>query len=282
MAVAIGQITLVDVLDGEQGLPGVPGAQGPAGIPGYLGLIVSGSTLTLKGYDADGILQASVGYIYIDGYRYAVPEYSLTLSNAGQGYILFNPSWDTPVRFAKMIVDTSTIVYKDYNTLAVIGYSAYVIGQFQREQSIYNYKITNPQSSKNFEKANFMEILSTSDVVSTDINNWASALGVTQVFQKIAVLEALVGSLIAGKIRVGGGNEEAGFLFKAEVVDGQGMIAAYYNGEEVFSIDGNTGAVKMAGTGKFLGLIDSEPFLTQGVCKWRHYTFFTKQYFMVY
>ena len=177
MAVAIGQITLVDVLDGEQGLPGVPGAQGPAGTPGYLGLIVSGSTLTLKGYDADGILQASVGYIYIDGNRFAVPEYTLTLTNGGQGYVLFNPSWEAPVRFAKMIVDDSNIVYKDYNTLAVLGYSAYVIGQFYKDQSIYDYKIINAQSTKNFEKSSFMEILSNSDVVSAEINSWASALG---------------------------------------------------------------------------------------------------------
>ena len=198
MAIAIGQITIIDVLDGVQGPTGPTGPQGPAGTPGFLGLIVFGSTLTLKGYDANGILQASVGYIYIDGNRYPVPEYSLALTGSGQGYILFNPNWTAPVRFAKMIVDDSNIVYKDYNTLAILDSNSYVIGRFKRDSTIYDAEILNPQTTQLFQISKFMEILNSGDV--SDIDVWAGALNITQVFESIAVLKAFVDKLTVNSV----------------------------------------------------------------------------------
>ena len=195
---------------GEQGDTGPQGPQGPAGTPGFLGLIVSGSTLSLKGYDANGVLQATVGYIYIDGNRYAVPEYSLTLTGTGQGYILFNSSWTTPVRYAKMTAPTSVVQYKDYNTLAVLDSSAYVIGKFYRDEVINSAQILHPQTTEQFQKSQFMEILSSGDV--NDINVWASALGITQVFESIAVLRAFINQLFVNEIELAGnGSIFAGF-----------------------------------------------------------------------
>ncbi len=233
MAIAIGQITLVDVLDGEQGLPGVPGAQGPAGTPGFLGLIVSGSTLSLKGYDADGILQASIGYIYIDGSRYAVPEYSLTLTNSGQGYILFNPNWIASVRFAKMFVDDSNIVYKDYNTFAILDSNAYIIGRFNRDSIIYNAEVLNPQTTQSFQISKFMEILNSGDV--NDINRWAAALGITQVFESIAVLKAFVDKLTVNRVESPDYEEDSsgiptdGYLLDSVTKMMKAVNAVFYN-----------------------------------------------------
>ena len=291
MAVAIGQITITDVLDGEQGPQGVQGPQGnqgpqgpqgeqgqtgatgpqgpqgdtgpqgPPGTPGHLGLIVSGSTLTLKGYDADGILQASVGYIYVDGQRYAVPEHTETfVSGGGQGYIIYYPSSET-VQFVKMQPNGNVISYYEYEDGALTGSSGYIIGRFYRDQVIYHAEIVPAQSTATYQQSHFMEILAGDDA--SAIATWSQALGVTQVFERIAVLEAFVNKLVANQLRVGGGSETAGFLFKAEVVDGKAVISAYYNGNRVFHIDGNTGAVEMAGTGKFLGLIESEPLETK-------------------
>ncbi len=243
---------------GAQGPQGIQGIQGPPGTPGYIGLIVSGSTLSLKGYDADGILQASVGYIYVDGQRYTVPEHTETLTNSGQGYILFDGS---TVHFAKMIPDGNAVVYKDFNTLTLIGSSGFIIGKFYRDQTVYNQEILSAQPTATFQQSHFMDILAGDNT--TEIGVWCQALQVTQFFERIAVLEAFVNKLIANQIRVGGGSETSGFLFKAEYVDGTAVISAYFNGERVFHIDGNTGAVEMAGTGKFLGLIESEPLETK-------------------
>jgi hypothetical protein len=235
MAIAIGQITIIDVLDGVQGPTGPTGPQGPAGTPGFLGLIVSGSTLTLKGYDANGILQASVGYIYIDGNRYTVPQYSLTLTGTGQGYVLFNPNWTARVRFVKMIPDNSGIIYKDYNSLAVLDSSAYVIGQFQRDQVVYGTQILNPQSTEQFHTSHFMEILNSGDI--DDINVWASALGVTQVFERIAAIEAFFNKLFTNEITMSGDG-----IIKSDIYEETNLIPT--KGYKLIGLEGIIKAFK--------------------------------------
>ena len=109
---------------------GETGEVGPPGTPGYLGLIVQGTTLTLKGYSPQGELDAPMGYIYIDEQRMSVPEYSHTLTGSGQGYILFDPSSPTPVSYTCMTPTANGIVFKEYNSPhAIINYP-YILGQF--------------------------------------------------------------------------------------------------------------------------------------------------------
>ena len=184
---------------GPQGEAGPQGETGPAGTPGLLGLIVNENTLTLKGYDANGILQASVGYLYVDGQRYTVPEHSESLSGTGQGYILYNPSWDIPVRFAKMEAQSSAVQYQDYNTLYTLNSSAYVIGQFYCNQIISSAQIINPQTIDDFQKSHFMEILADGDIA--DINTWAQALGINHVFENFAALNAFIDNLIVHRVK---------------------------------------------------------------------------------
>ena len=182
---------------GPQGPQGETGPQGPPGTPGHLGLIVSGSTLTLKGYDADGILQASVGYIYVDGYRYAVPEHTETLTESGQGYILYYPFSET-VQFVKMQPNGNVISYYDYEEGTLTGSSGYIIGKFYRDQVIYNAEIILAQSTATYQQSHFMEILAGDDA--SAIATWSQALGVSQVFERIAVLEAFFNSVFANDI----------------------------------------------------------------------------------
>ena len=198
MAVAIGQITITDVLDGEQGPQGPQGDQGPPGTPGLLGLIVSGSTLTLKGYDADGILQASVGYIYVNGQRYSVPEHTETfVSGGGQGYIIYYPSSET-VQFVKMQPNGNVISYYEYEDGSLTGSSGFIIGKFYRDQMIYNAEIVPAQSTAMYQQSHFMKILSGDDA--SAIETWSQALGVTQTFERIAVLEAFFNAVFANDI----------------------------------------------------------------------------------
>ncbi len=202
MALAKGQITIIDMLDGEAGDPG------PAGTPGYLGLLVSGTTLSLKGYDADGILQAIEGYIYIDGQRIPIPQYSQDLSgNYGRGYIIFDVPANT-IRFVKLI-PTETVVFKDYSNPGTVVSGTYVIGQFDKSGStIYDTKIlTPPQTKDSFIISNFMEIMRAEDWSS--FATWSQAMGITQMWQSIAVLEAFVNNLTANKVKSPNYTEDA-------------------------------------------------------------------------
>jgi len=186
---------------GPQGPQGETGPQGPPGTPGHLGLIVSGSTLTLKGYDADGILQASVGYIYVDGYRYAVPEHNEILSNEveGRGYIIFDAGVNQ-VRFVKLVATGSSVVFKDYNTPVSTVSGDFVLGQFDKtDSSIYNSEIFSPRKKDSFIISNFMEIISRGDW--NTFSQWSDSIGITQIWQSIATLEAFIDKLTANKVK---------------------------------------------------------------------------------
>ena len=186
---------------------GETGTAGPSGTPGYLGLLVNGTTLSLKGYTSGGQLEAPEGYIYIDGVnKLTVPQFSLTLTGSGQGYILFDPASSTPVRYAFMTPTANGIVFKEYNTpYAVVSYP-YIIGQFYKEgTSITHAKITSPQTVQDFIISHFMEILNTADTANYTVDTWASALGINTVFDKIAVLTAFIDKIFANTIEISAG-----------------------------------------------------------------------------
>lgn len=120
---------------GTIGPQGPTGPQGPAGTPGHLGLYAVATTLYLKGYDADGILQAGVGYIYPGwGNRIAVPAYSQVLTGSGQGYVLFDDAWTQKVRLARMVPQSGSIAWHDYNSDASLApdvtSTTFVVGMF--------------------------------------------------------------------------------------------------------------------------------------------------------
>ena len=180
-------------------LSGVQGEQGPAGTPGFLGLYADGETLHLKGYGADGVLDQSVGYIYVGGERIAVPATSLALTGEGTGYILFNNTWTNKVVFAKIEPQGANVLWRDYNDPSAIPYSTtntFIIGRFFKDvDGISELVIPEPVSPEAFTKSHFMEIMASRDWGS--FNVWAEALGVVQTFRSLAVWDLFVDSLTA-------------------------------------------------------------------------------------
>lgn len=177
-------------------LSGVQGEQGPMGNPGQLGLYADGTTLYLKGFADDGTLTAENGNIYGDGQRLVVPAYSQNLTADGQGYVVFDGE---VVQFAKLVADGASKRWIPYNGGDSIGEGFWVIGTFTKNgSSIYNLQIVFPERSQQFERSHFMDILAFGDI--QNINVWAQANGIDQVFQRIAVLEAFIQKVFANKI----------------------------------------------------------------------------------
>jgi len=261
--------TPVSADPGATGPVGEPGATGPAGNPGMLGLWSSGDYLYLDGFKDDGEIGNGFGYAYINGIRQSIVAHNDELSSTGMGYVIYNPSWSPTVQFVKIIPDSGVVAWKDYNTSS-ITYSktgTHVLGKFNRSstEGIKDMTIINPIMVASFEVTNFMGIMADSNA-SGDFDSfatWADAMGVSQIFESLAVWGLFANLIEANKLRVGGGTEENGFLFKAEMVNGQAIIEAWYDGEKVFGIDGNTGAVEISGTGKFGGEIESDPLTTK-------------------
>jgi hypothetical protein len=246
---------------GETGDQGPIGPQGEPGTPGYLGLkVTNGNTLTLMGFDKNGELTSNVGYLYIGDTRFEIQSFSQTITTDGKGYVIFD---GMNINFVKILVDDNSSNWVEFNNSNnLISSNFWIIGSFNILNGIIiNKEIFNPQKKEEFELNQFMNILASNNI--ENINVWAENNGISTLFEKIAVLEAFVNKLVANQIRVGGGSENLGFLFKAEMVNNQAVIAAYYNGQKTFEIDGNTGAVEIKGTGTFGGLIDSEPLSTQ-------------------
>lgn len=176
-------------ITGAIGQPGAPGEAGPAGPagppgnPGQLGIYAEGTTLHVKGYAEDGTLSASQGYIHKGMARITVGAYAETLGNAGQGYVIWNGS---SVRFAKMAPNGSTLEWKDYETSAPIAEPVYILGRFRKEGSVvFDIHAMEPVDPRVFAKAHFMDVLANEGW--QDIQAWADALGVTQVFENLAV-----------------------------------------------------------------------------------------------
>jgi hypothetical protein len=237
-------------------LSGVQGEQGPMGNPGQLGLYAEGTTLYLKGFADDGTLTAENGNIYGDGQRLVVPAYSQTLTADGQGYVIFDGS---TVQFAKLIADGASKRWIPYNGGDSIGEGFWVIGSFTKDgSSIYNLQITYPEKSQQFERSHFMDILASGDIL--NINKWAQANGIDQVFEKIAILEAFIDSLVANEAFIknlvaqnmkagpGTGLASSGFRFRAQtdsVGDGSDVAVfdIFKDDKQLFKVDVATGKI---------------------------------------
>ncbi len=168
---------------GAKGDTGAQGPQGPPGNPGQLGIHADGTTLHVKGYAEDGTLSASQGYIHVGIARITVPAYAETLRNAGQGYVVWTGS---SVRFARMAPNGSALEWKDYESSAPIGEPEYILGRFRKEGSVLiDVHAMQPVDPRVFAKARFMDVLANEGW--QDIQAWAQALGVTQVFESLAV-----------------------------------------------------------------------------------------------
>jgi hypothetical protein len=170
----------------------VTGPPGVNGNPGQLGIYAEGSTLIVKGFAEDGTLTASQGYIYVGDSRITVPAYSQQLTGEGQGYVV----WDgTSVQFAKMQLQSSSIKWLLYNGSTEI-YPSIIIGKFEKVGSdIFSEIIFEPLSVDQYNKSHFMEILSEHDW--TELEAWADALGIQQVFRSIAAWQIFTDELIA-------------------------------------------------------------------------------------
>jgi len=200
-----------------KGDEGPQGPQGPPGNPGELGIYADGTTLHVKGFAEDGTLTAPYGYLYVDGARQQVNAYSEALTNSGQGYVLYDGS---TIHFAKLVADTASSRWVSYNTLVEYSASMWVIGSFMKTgDTITDIEVLAPERMDVFELRHFMEILHTGDI--NDINVWAQANGVGTVFEKIAVLEAFVDSLVANEAFIEN-------LFAEDIALG-GQIRANYN-----------------------------------------------------
>jgi hypothetical protein len=170
----------------------VTGPPGVNGNPGQLGIYADGDTLIVKGFAEDGTLTASQGYIYVGDSRITVPAYSQQLTGEGQGYVV----WDgTSVQFTKMQLQSSSIKWLFYNGDTEF-YPSLIIGKFEKDGSdIFNEIILEPLSVDQYNKSHFMEILAEHDW--NELESWADALGVQQVFRSIAAWQIFTDELIA-------------------------------------------------------------------------------------
>ncbi|ADY13701.1 hypothetical protein [Sphaerochaeta globosa] len=183
---------------GDPGEIGPQGPQGPMGNPGQLGLYADGTTLYLKGFADDGTLTANTGYIYAEGIRHTVPAYSEVLTADGKGYAIFD---GVAAQFAKLIADGTSKRWEPYNGGEALTSDFFVLGSFMKNgDSIYDIQYVMPERSENFERSHFMDILATGDI--KNINVWAQANKIDQVFQRVAVLEAFINKVFANKIEM--------------------------------------------------------------------------------
>jgi hypothetical protein len=195
-----------------KGDTGEQGPQGPPGNPGELGIYADGTTLHVKGFAEDGTLTAPFAYLYAEGARHQVNAYSETLTNDGQGYVLFDGS---SIHFAKLTANGESKKWVSYNTLEEYSTSMFVIGSFVKNNGIISdIEVLPPQRMDQFEIRHFMEILKSGDI--QDINVWALANGIGTVFERIATLEAFVKKLFANQIEIMSG----GSLYSRYTSDG--------------------------------------------------------------
>jgi hypothetical protein len=254
-------------ITGAIGQPGAPGEAGPAGPagppgnPGQLGIHAEGTTLYVKGYAEDGTLSASQGYIHVGLDRITVPAYSETLADGGQGYVVWTGS---SVKYAKMVPNGSTLEWKDYETLALIGTPEYVLGRFQKEgTAIFDIQVMSPISPAMFTKEHFMQVLATEGW--EDMGTWAQALGVAQVFESLAVWDFFANRIKTNNLEVS--KIVGGQLFKL-VLSNNGdeaypIMQAWKGNTLVFEINSAEGSVYIKGGGQFEGTIDHEALLTE-------------------
>lgn len=225
---------------GETGEQGATGPQGPAGTPGFLGVNVSGTTIQVRGFDANGAFTAPTGKIYYRGFCCDVLANSYAPSPTGEGWILVDtttPSSCT-VEFRKLQPQSSggngaVMQWVDYNTGTVPSsfLNRCVIGKFSRSAGgVVTAELVDIQSTSELLNNRFMQILATAET-STEVtlNTWAKAMGCEKVFDRVAMLEAFVNKLFANKIELLGSmfsfgyskgdidkTDKRGFYFDAE------------------------------------------------------------------
>ena len=186
---------------GSKGDKGDQGPQGPPGTPGYLGVVRSGNQIIVKGFAADGSFTASVGYMYISGIRFSVPESTVTINE--DGYILLSLNYGNnqgtlnfayPIphhEFESQMKWVSCVNGSDIS----LSQNLFVIGHFKNsEEIIYD----TPKGLSDTIRGDFLSLLdegaSTSDAA---LNSWAKAMGVERVFGKVAALEFFANEVFA-------------------------------------------------------------------------------------
>ena len=214
----------------------VTGPPGVNGNPGQLGIYADGDTLIVKGFAEDGTLTANHGYIYVGDSRITVTAYSQQLTGEGQGYVV----WDgTSVQFAKMQPQQGYVEWLPYNGGTAFS-PAYILGKFKKNETLILeeslFTVTSPLV---FIKKHFMEVLNDisegldidtqSDV--TQINLWASALGIEQALKSLAVINAFVHRLMVNYVESLDYQEDSTGPTNGFKLDGPNNIMKSANGQ---------------------------------------------------
>ncbi|NLF35470.1 MAG: hypothetical protein GX585_05835 [Clostridiales bacterium] len=146
-------------------------------------------------------ITVSAGIIEIGGVKYTVPPKTVTITNTGQGYIGFDTS-DPEIYYVKMVPQTSSVSWLDFNDLVTAPTISHVIGKFTANtSSISGAEIFRAQPLSSFIESHFMDVLATE--VYEDMATWASAMGINSVFEKLAVFDLFANAIKANRIEIG-------------------------------------------------------------------------------
>ncbi|MEA5030974.1 MAG: hypothetical protein VB025_02375 [Sphaerochaeta sp.] len=239
------------------GAKGSDGESGPAGADGQPGQDAGAMAPSLSA--SLGTLALGAGTIHVNKIPYAIPPASRALVAEGRGLIVIDvqDAQSVAVHFLRLgtLSDGSStaICWRDFDSgiEVAISSASLVIGEFE----VYGGNVgmaepVVPTNTDLYVKSRFMEILSAVTDVSEDgFKRMADALGIARVFKAIVALEVIANAIRANHLRVGGGNEQSGFLFEA--TNGEDnhspVVRAMYDGKTVFQIDPATGQVAMVG-----------------------------------
>ena len=145
-------------------------------------------------------------------------------------------------------IDSQGTTY-DWSSTDVALKSLLVIGSFDYTalDGVYNlFVIQGGQSPQNFLNYQFLDIMGKAvDGGRTDFSNWATAMKVDQIFERLAVLELFVNNLYARNLNVG--TYGTGFSFRALTDDNTSqhnkVFDVSYNGTSLFRVDISTGKI---------------------------------------
>lgn len=136
-------------------------------------------------------------------------------------------------------IDSQGTTY-DWSSTDVALKSLLVIGSFDYTalDGVYNlFVIQGGQSPQNFLNYQFLDIMGKAvDGGRTDFSNWATAMKVDQIFERLAVLELFVSNLYTRNLTVG--TPGSGFSFQALSDDGNGnkVFDVRYNSSSLFHV----------------------------------------------
>lgn len=183
----------------------ITGDRGPVGKTGEVGVYVESNTLYVKGFNEDGELTEESGFLFTSNARYLVQSTEYLLTGGGVGYIGLSSG---EVLVLKLNPQVGHIEWLDYNT-GIEKFPDIIFGKIDKKVSgVIDISLITPSSTSEFITSHFMTIMANA-VDGTDISTeagrdevqmWADALGISQFFESIAVLDAFIGRLFSNEI----------------------------------------------------------------------------------